>query len=86
MNLLYFLSVEGGGWNGKRRVNAIWESSGGQDHRQVFGTDVSAPLNQASRIISVEHIAAAHNMIDAIMGSGVHTIQEVRTILMEGRR
>jgi len=83
MNLLYFLSVDGGGRNAKRRVSAIWESDGEEAHCQILGADVSAPLNQMSGIVSANDFAAARNTINTIIDSGIDTIEEVRTMLME---
>ena len=76
MNMIFFLAVEEGGWNPRRRIVSAWESDGEQEHRPVFGPDAEAPL--ASQLVSAEDLEAAGRKIDAILRSGVRTIEKVR--------
>ena len=76
MNLLFFLAVEGGGWNPRRRIVSAWESDGEEAHRPVFGPDAEAPL--ASKLVSAEALDAAGRKIDAILRSGARSIEQVR--------
>lgn len=83
MNLMYFLAVDTRGWNGKRRIAAIWESDGQAEHRQVSGGEPGR-LSRASTIVSADGYDAACQTIDQVMAAGARSIEEVRTMLVTG--
>ncbi|MFO7870816.1 MAG: hypothetical protein R6V03_05225 [Kiritimatiellia bacterium] len=76
MNLVYFLSVEGG-FRRRRRVASIWESNGKDEHRPVFGNGTDDPLSK-SRIVTSDMFRSAGKVIDNVTRSGARTIEEVR--------
>jgi len=84
MNVMYFLAVDTRGWNGQRRITAVWESDGETEHRQVFGSEPGR-LSRASTIVSADGFDAASQTINMIMAAGGRTIEQVRTVLMEGK-
>jgi len=85
MNVIYFLATDGKGWHGSRRITAIWENNGRGDHRQILGDDESGPLDRTSGIVSADSFNEARKTIDMIMAASVRTIEEVRTVLVEGK-
>ncbi len=80
MNLLFFLAVESASRSVRRRIVSVWESDGEHDHRPVFGPEAKAPL--ASKLVSASAIETAGSKIDAIMQSGVRTIEQVRSAVV----
>ncbi len=84
MSLAYFVRVERLFASTSRRISAIWESDGESDHRQICDSDNL--LNVAdSQLVSEAEFGAALQTIDSIVSSGVRTIEDVRTRIVDGR-
>ena len=83
VNLLYFLHVDNRGWAVGRRIAAVWESDGEQEHRQVF--DLSEPhlSDGTNGIVTADRLTEARLTIDTLMASDARSIEEVRTHLVE---
>jgi len=84
MDLIYFLAMDTRGRNGQRQMTAIWESDGETEHRQVFGSEPGR-MSRASTIVSADGFDGACQTIDQIMAAGVRSIEEVRTMVVEGK-
>ena len=70
------------GWSMSRRITEVWESDGQKEHHQILGSD-SIPLIESSRLVSAGNFAKAKQNINQIMDSGVRTIEDVRSMLLQ---
>lgn len=79
VNLLVFLSIEGG-WNGRRKVFEAWESAGHNDHVPVF-EDGGLHLSR-SLLVKPAAWEASRQVLAGLIRSGARTLQEVRRALV----
>ena len=81
MNLMLFLSVH----RGRRRIEEVWESDGQQAHRLVYEVCNSGRVG-CSHLVTAPKLAAAGEVIESLVSSGLRTIEDVRArILQTGR-
>ncbi|MBN2452288.1 MAG: hypothetical protein JXR77_18020 [Lentisphaeria bacterium] len=78
MNMLYFLTVEGGGRHASRRVTEVWESDGDTEHRRVFPNPEGRSTLCGSRLVTPEAFRKARGAIAALSAAGVRSIEQVR--------
>ena len=81
MNLMFFLSVRGG-FRGRRRIAAVWESDGTGAHGQVFSADrPDAPI-APTPLVTADALAAARGTVERLMADGARTIEDVRAAIV----
>ncbi len=81
MKVMFFLSVRRDGGRIDRRIEAVWESDGRDEHRRLFAADAPAPPAGRSALASPEQIAAARATLERIRARGDRTIEQVRALL-----
>lgn len=82
MNLIYFLSVTRTGTGLMRRIAAVREGDGREDHRPVYDGAGDAPAG--SRLVPPDAFRAAGRTVDRLLQAGVRRIEEVRSFLVAG--
>jgi hypothetical protein len=86
MSIVAFMTVTGG-WSGHRRITTVHESDG-TPHRRLFEHDPSTDTYTrvgGSSLVTAEDERAAASLLDSIVASGVHTVEDVRCRLLELR-
>jgi hypothetical protein len=78
MNLVYFLALERRLAGVGRRIATVWESDGHDEHRPVFTIGRVASRLAESKLLTPDEIADARTRIEAIVDSGMRTIEQVR--------
>lgn len=78
MNLMLFLSAHR---TGRRRIERVWESDGRQPHRLVYEAGDSG-LTAPSHLVTVSRLATTGHIIEKLLSSGRHTIEDVRAMVI----
>ena len=81
MNLMLFLSVRPGG---RRRIEQVWESDGGQPHRRVYEARKGG-LIEPSHLGTAPKLVAAGQVIEKLLSNGGRSIEDVRALVVQSR-
>ena len=79
MNLMLFLSAPRGD---RRWVEQVWESYGRQPHRIVSAAS-NGGIIAPSLLVTATTLAAAGQVIEKLLSSGRHTIEDVRAFILQ---
>jgi hypothetical protein len=80
MHLLFFLHLRPRASGMERTIAEVWESDGIRSHRRIFAAG-GAEVDDG---IWAEDMPAACKRLDALLGSGARSIEEVRAFLTDG--
>ncbi len=84
MNLIFFLAVNRTGLRtATRRIVEVWESDGLNDHQCIFERSAAPTQSGPSQLVSTTDIQTARGIVEQLVSTGTHTIQDVRSALLK---
>ncbi len=75
--LLLFISVTGGWFDAKRRIETVWSSDGQGEHVLVYGRS-SGLRREAVNALDAKYLRRCRSFIEKAYTNGARTIEEVR--------